>query len=65
MDISRITPGENPPKDLHAVIEIPLGGVPTDPRRWILLTVAGVITGGITGAVIGLWAGYRETGGHT
>jgi inorganic pyrophosphatase len=28
MDISRITPGENPPKDVHAVIEIPLGGVP-------------------------------------
>ena len=28
MDISRITAGENPPKDVHAVIEIPLGGVP-------------------------------------
>ena len=28
MDISRITSGKNPPKDVHAVIEIPLGGVP-------------------------------------
>ena len=28
MDISRITSGQNPPKDVHAVIEIPLGGVP-------------------------------------
>ena len=28
MDISRITSGRNPPKDIHAVIEIPLGGVP-------------------------------------
>ena len=28
MDISRITSGKNPPKDIHAVIEIPLGGVP-------------------------------------
>ena len=28
MDINLITPGENPPKDIHAVIEIPLGGVP-------------------------------------
>ena len=28
MDINRISAGENPPKDLHAVIEIPLGGVP-------------------------------------
>ncbi len=28
MDMSRITPGRNPPKDIHAVIEIPLGGVP-------------------------------------
>jgi len=28
MDISRISSGRNPPKDLHAVIEIPLGGVP-------------------------------------
>jgi inorganic pyrophosphatase len=28
MDISRISSGENPPKDIHAVIEIPLGGVP-------------------------------------
>ena len=28
MDINLITSGENPPKDIHAVIEIPLGGVP-------------------------------------
>ena len=28
MDIARITSGQNPPKDIHAVIEIPLGGVP-------------------------------------
>ena len=28
MDISRISTGRNPPKDVHAVIEIPLGGVP-------------------------------------
>ena len=28
MDIKLIPAGRNPPKDLHAVIEIPLGGVP-------------------------------------
>jgi inorganic pyrophosphatase len=28
MDLQKITPGRNPPKDIHAVIEIPLGGVP-------------------------------------
>src|SRR4026208_67539 len=28
MDISKITTGRNPPIDLHAVIEIPVGGVP-------------------------------------
>ncbi|HRF07740.1 MAG TPA: inorganic diphosphatase [Xanthobacteraceae bacterium] len=28
MDVSLIAPGRNPPHDLHAVIEIPLGGVP-------------------------------------
>ena len=28
MDIARISTGRNPPKDIHAVIEIPLGGVP-------------------------------------
>ena len=28
MDISRISAGRNPPKDIHAVIEIPVGGVP-------------------------------------
>jgi inorganic pyrophosphatase len=28
MDVRQISPGRNPPKDLHAVIEIPLGGVP-------------------------------------
>ena len=28
MDLTRISPGRNPPRDLHAVIEIPLGGVP-------------------------------------
>jgi inorganic pyrophosphatase len=28
MDIKRISSGPNPPKDLHAIIEIPLGGVP-------------------------------------
>lgn len=28
MDISRITPGRNPPDEVNAVIEIPLGGLP-------------------------------------
>ena len=28
MDLTRISAGANPPKDIHAVIEIPLGGVP-------------------------------------
>jgi inorganic pyrophosphatase len=28
MDISKISAGRNPPFDLHAVIEIPVGGVP-------------------------------------
>jgi inorganic pyrophosphatase len=28
MDISKISIGPNPPKDIHVVIEIPLGGVP-------------------------------------
>ena len=28
MDIKHISAGTNPPKDVHAVIEIPLGGVP-------------------------------------
>ena len=28
MDLSQITPGRAPPTDVHAVIEIPLGGVP-------------------------------------
>src|ERR1044071_9876376 len=28
MDLRLISAGENPPKDIHAVIEIPLGGVP-------------------------------------
>ena len=28
MDVSRITAGRNPPKDIHVVVEIPLGGVP-------------------------------------
>ena len=28
MDIAAITAGPNPPKDIHAVIEIPLGGAP-------------------------------------
>jgi inorganic pyrophosphatase len=28
MDLKRISAGRNPPRDLHAVIEIPLGGVP-------------------------------------
>src|SRR5262244_3490291 len=28
MDLSRITAGIDPPQDVHAVIEIPLGGVP-------------------------------------
>lgn len=28
MDFSAVSVGKNPPKDLHAVIEIPLGGVP-------------------------------------
>src|SRR5262247_4633696 len=28
MDLTRISPGRNPPSDLHAVIEIPVGGVP-------------------------------------
>lgn len=28
MDLSYISAGPNPPKDIHAVIEIPIGGVP-------------------------------------
>jgi len=28
MDLRYVTAGPNPPKDIHAVIEIPLGGVP-------------------------------------
>src|SRR5262249_24081744 len=28
MDLDKITTGQNPPKDIHAFIEIPLGGVP-------------------------------------
>jgi len=28
MDVRHLSPGRNPPSDLHAVIEIPLGGVP-------------------------------------
>jgi inorganic pyrophosphatase len=28
MDITKISAGRNPPSDLHAVIEIPVGGVP-------------------------------------
>jgi inorganic pyrophosphatase len=28
MDINLIPPGKNPPTDIHAIIEIPLGGVP-------------------------------------
>lgn len=28
MDISKISAGPNPPSDLHAIIEIPVGGVP-------------------------------------
>ena len=28
MDLQRISAGEDPPRDIHAVIEIPLGGVP-------------------------------------
>jgi len=28
MDISKISIGPNPPKDIHVVVEIPLGGVP-------------------------------------
>src|SRR5438046_6914147 len=28
MDVSAISIGPNPPKDIHAVIEIPLGGAP-------------------------------------
>jgi len=28
MDMKLISAGRNPPKDIHAVIEIPLGGVP-------------------------------------
>jgi len=28
MDIKKISPGRNPPSDLHAMIEIPVGGVP-------------------------------------
>ena len=28
MDLRQISPGRNPPTDLHAVIEIPVGGVP-------------------------------------
>jgi inorganic pyrophosphatase len=28
MDVKKIAPGRNPPTDLHAIIEIPVGGVP-------------------------------------
>jgi inorganic pyrophosphatase len=28
MDLSKITSGRNPPKDIHAFIEIPVGGLP-------------------------------------
>ncbi len=28
MDLRLITAGRSPPKDIHAVVEIPLGGVP-------------------------------------
>jgi inorganic pyrophosphatase len=28
MDVTKITPGRNPPSDLHAIIEIPVGGAP-------------------------------------
>ena len=28
MDLKLISSGRNPPHDIHAVIEIPLGGVP-------------------------------------
>lgn len=28
MDLKFISPGRNPPHDLHAVVEIPLGGIP-------------------------------------
>ncbi len=28
MDLSKITPGENPPEDVNVVIEVPLGGEP-------------------------------------
>ena len=28
MDVSKISAGPNPPKDIHAIIEIPVGGVP-------------------------------------
>lgn len=28
MNVTKISPGRNPPDDLHAIVEIPLGGVP-------------------------------------
>src|SRR5579872_2903382 len=28
MDVTKISPGRNPPSDLHAIIEIPVGGAP-------------------------------------
>lgn len=28
MDLGKVSAGRNPPKDIHAVIEIPYGGVP-------------------------------------
>ena len=28
MDLSKVTTGRNPPKEIHAFIEIPFGGVP-------------------------------------
>ena len=28
MDLSKVTAGRNPPKEIHAFIEIPFGGVP-------------------------------------
>jgi inorganic pyrophosphatase len=40
MDVSKITPGRNPPDEIHVVVEIPQGGVPI---KYELDTVSGAL----------------------
>ena len=53
MDISQIPTGENPPKDLFAIIEIPMGGVPVNvPITWTPKFPMGAVwLAGLVGAV--------------